>query len=386
MSRHSATTIIVAFCLIGVASFSSSSSLSTGWAAERARESFAGERPLDCATNPRGGSKDDKLTVEEGRSPDGTIGLRLRGARVDGRGWINAVMSCLDADQAVLFPRDVDLDIKIDTLTGYGDEALRDVVVQISARAGRMRSFSLSAKLGNHGALRGEFRIDGQAPPFIQIEADDAGALLRLMNLYARMTGGVMSADIRLAWAGKQDVEGKFEIRDFSVAEPTLLRLECMRHGCSANRNLKLGRLQAEFIDEGGVLTIRDAMIRAPSLGATMNGTVEARTRVMNLYGVALWAPHFSARLVPSCLGEPAQILNYKLSGPAQAPNLRIDPLSLLSWPSVWRRFAPCLTTATDSTALTGKALAASSTPGTSSSGYGDDGRRHACGASKPIN
>jgi hypothetical protein len=343
MGRHSATTIVLAFCLIGVVSFPSSSFSSKGWAEARAMERFAGVGPRDCAINPRVGSKDDKLTVDEQPSPDGAIELHLRGTKVDGRGWIDAVTSCLDADRAVLFARDVDLDIKVDTLTGYGSETLRDLVVQISARAGRMRSFSLSAKFGNYGSLRGELRTDAQGESFIQIEADDAAALLRLMNLYSRMTGGLMSAAIRLAGAGKQEMEGKLEIRDFSVAEPVLESLvehpTCTRRSCSAHHNLKVGRLRVEFIHKNAKLTIRDATMLAASFGATLNGTIQTQTRVMNLHGTALWARDFGAQPLASC---DMQTSSYELRGSMQAPELRIGPLTLLSSPSALRLFGLC--------------------------------------------
>jgi hypothetical protein len=341
MGRHRATTITVAFCLI--MSFPSSNSLSQGWAEARAMKSVAGVGPRDCVINPRVGSKDDKLTVDEQPSSDGAIELHLRGTKVDGRGWINAVTSCLDADQTVLFARDVDLDIQVDTLTGYGSETLRDLVVQISARAGRMRSFSLSAKLGDHGSLRGELRMDAKGEPCIQIEADDASALLRLANLYSRMRGGVISAAIRLAGVGKPGVEVKLEIRDFSVAEPTLGILvehpTCRRQSCAANHSLKFERLQVAFDREVTKLTIRDATMLAPSFGATMNGTIETRTRVMNLHGTALWARNFGTQPLPSCN---MQASSYQLRGPVQAPELRISPLTLLSSPSALRLFGLC--------------------------------------------
>jgi hypothetical protein len=141
--------------LIGVVNFPSSSFLSKGWTEARATEGFAGVGPRDCAINPRVSSKDDKLTVDEQPSPDGAIELHLRGTRVDGRGWIKAVMSCLDADQTVLFARDVDLDIKVDTFTYYGSETLRDLVVQISARAEPLHRPALGVTPCRIGSIAG---------------------------------------------------------------------------------------------------------------------------------------------------------------------------------------------------------------------------------------
>jgi hypothetical protein len=341
MNRRRATAIPLALCFI--MSLPLSGYLSQDWASARATESFAGVQLSDCAINPQVGSKDDNLTFDEQRSPDGAIVLHLRGTKVDGRDWIQAVTSCLDADPTVLFARDVDLDIKVDMLTGYSSEALRDLIVQISARAGRLLSFSLSAKLGNHGNLRGELRANEHGEPFVQIEAEDASALLRLANLYTGMSGGVMSAAIRLAGAGKQEVEGKLEIRDFRLVEPALKKLvkypTCARARCSAHHDLKIGRLKVEFIHDSLELTIREATMLAESFGATMNGTIETRTGVMNLHGTALWARDFGAQPLPSC---DMQTLSYQLRGPVQAPELRINPVRPLSSPSALRLFGLC--------------------------------------------
>ena len=63
----------------------------------------------------------------------------------------------------------------------------------MSRRNGRVRSFSLNAKIGRDTALIGDMRTRiSNGRPVIYFETNDAGALFRFTDVYPRIVGGKM--------------------------------------------------------------------------------------------------------------------------------------------------------------------------------------------------
>src|SRR5256884_4175445 len=134
-------------------------------------------------------SDGDKATLRADRAPDGTLKVTMRGELFDGRGFIKSTASAQSGDKNSKAPRDFDLDVKLGTVTGYNVEALRGVELRLSRRNGHLRTFGMTARLGN-AALMGDLRAYPGGRKVLYLEASDAGAMLRFTDMYSRVIGG----------------------------------------------------------------------------------------------------------------------------------------------------------------------------------------------------
>ncbi|MEA2927681.1 MAG: hypothetical protein QOG38_109, partial [Hyphomicrobiales bacterium] len=103
-------------------------------------------------------SDGDKATLRADRAPDGTLKVTMRGEVFDGRGFIKSNTSGAVPDKTKSSMRDLDIDLKVATITGYNGEPLRGVEMRMSRRNGFVRTFGMAAKLGRDAALMGDLR------------------------------------------------------------------------------------------------------------------------------------------------------------------------------------------------------------------------------------
>src|SRR5205085_2999044 len=88
---------------------------------------------------------------------------------------------------------DLDLDIKLGVVAGHLGETIRGLDWRMSRRGGRVRTFSMNAKIGRDTPLIGEMRTrEKNGKPVLYFETSDAGALFRFTDMYQRMVGGKM--------------------------------------------------------------------------------------------------------------------------------------------------------------------------------------------------
>ena len=116
----------------------------------------------------------------------------LRGDVYDGRTFVKSSMSGPPSDPKNKGKQaDIDLEIKVGVVAGHYGEALRGLDLRMSRRNGRIRSFSLNAKIGRDTALIGDMRTrTSSGRPVMYFETSDAGALFRFTDVYPRIVGG----------------------------------------------------------------------------------------------------------------------------------------------------------------------------------------------------
>src|SRR6185437_2397142 len=107
-------------------------------------------------------SDGDKVTLRADRGRDGVLRVVMRGDVYDGRRFIkSALAGNADNKGEKGKPKqpDLDLDLKIGAVAGHNGEVLRGVNLKLSRRAGTIRAFTLSAKIGRDAALIGDLRL-----------------------------------------------------------------------------------------------------------------------------------------------------------------------------------------------------------------------------------
>lgn len=185
------------------------------------------------------------------------------------------------------------------------------------------------------------------------IETGDAGRLLRFADTYKKMSGGVLSANLRSN--GKGVFQGPVTLLDFSVVDEPRLNTLMSTGGNRSLNNVTQNKLKTDRIRfrraSGNVqygksfLVVRDGLIGGQEVGLAIDGRVYDSNRSMSLTGTFLPAYGLN-RLIGGIpllgqlfgSGEKRGLIGitFKLEGDYRTPNIYVNPLSLVT-PGVFR-------------------------------------------------
>lgn len=294
-------------------------------------------------------SEGDKASLKADRAPDGTLKITMRGEVFDGRGFIKSAMSGKDPgakEKSKNF--DFDIDAKLGALAGFYGEAVRSVDLKLSRRAGTIKTFSLSGKLGRDTPLIGDLRGRGGAAgrEILYLETNDAGAFFRFNDIYAKINGGKMWLAVDPPTSDTSPQEGLLNVRDFTVkGEPALDRV--VSNGPGANpQGVGFSGMRAEFTRQAGQLRIKDGIVRGPAIGATIEGNIDYPANQVRMSGtfVPLYGLNNMFGQIPIVglfLGggsnEGLIGITYEVVGTPGNPVLRVNPISAMA-PGVFRK------------------------------------------------
>ena len=293
-------------------------------------------------------SNGDKTSLKADRGADGTLRVTLRGDIFDGRGFVKSSLTGAGGSKQK-HDKDIDLDVKLGTVVGFHGETLRGLDLRVSRRGGAISSLALNAKLGRDTPLVGDVRGRGTTGrQVIFIETNDAGAFFRFNDIYPKIVGGEMWVALDPQGADQAPQEGILNIRDFAVrGEAALDRVAAapQQSGASAP-GVEFSRLRVDFTRSLGRFTIREGLVKGPSIGATVDGFIDysrddvrMRGTFVPLYGLNNMfgqIPIFGLFLGGS--NEGLLGVTYEVVGPTGAPVLRVNPISAVA-PGLLRKF-----------------------------------------------
>jgi hypothetical protein len=291
-------------------------------------------------------SDGDKTSLKADRATDGTLRLAMRGEVYDGRNFVKSVFGGQAPDSKAKHKfQDVDLDVRLGAIAGHNGEVLRGVDLKMTRRAGQIRTFTFTSKIGRDTALSGDLRGAARGRQVLYFETDDAGALFRFTDNYARMQGGQMWVAIDPPTPDQQPQEGLLNIRDFSIKGETSLDRVVSGASTSA-KGVEFSRLKVEFTRVPGKLTIREGLLRGPTVGATLDGNVDFAKNDVRLRGtfVPLYGLNNAFGQIPIVglfLGgsnEGLLGITFEVVGAPNAPVLRVNPISAVA-PGLLRKF-----------------------------------------------
>jgi hypothetical protein len=269
--------------------------------------------------------------------------VTIRGNNFDARPFLRQAMQ--DATPTVRGERDIDLELKTTLLSGHGGEVLTNADVKMQRRNGQVRQLAVTGRINGKSVS-----IGGQAsdrPATLAIDADDAGGLLRYLDIYSRMSGGDLQGQVR---PSPRDVSGFFIARNFSLRnEPALGRL--LSEGAPdraprAAESAAFTKMRLDFSRTGSVTTVKDAVIFGPQIGLTFNGIVDLVRDRVSLSGT--FVPAYGLNnafaqipVVGTILGggrnEGLLAVTFGVSGRASQPTVNINPLSAVT-PGIFRK------------------------------------------------
>jgi hypothetical protein len=297
-------------------------------------------------------SDGDKASLRAERTADGTLRVSVRGDVLDARGAIRGLTDGPGAKpsaQSKDRPRDLDVELRLGAATGHHGEVARQIDLRFQRRNGEVRSFSLVSKIGRDASLVGELRARDGGRPVIYLTSGDAGAMFRFADFYSRLYGGEAWVVIDPPHADGSPQEGVINIREFTIrGEPALDRMLAAapaepadaRGGGAARPATTQGvpflRMQVDFNRTAGKFNIREATIFGPTIGATVEGTLDFAGDRVHLRGT--YIPAFGINnlfgqlpIVGLFLGGPKEgliAITFEVVGPAGSPTLRVNPMS----------------------------------------------------------
>lgn len=285
--------------------------------------------------------------------------VAIKGAVGDARPvlrWIGASGQTPGAARAAgRDAQDVDLDLAVNILTGHNDEALTGVSARLSARNRELRTLQLTGRTRG-GPLEARLAKLDSGAPVLTVNAGDAGATLRFLDVYRRMVGGKLALDARMSEAGQ---EGNVTIDSFKLrSEPALNLLvsEAVpvgsedRNGGQAERinpnDVQFVKLTGGFRRGASRIEYQDVVIWGPQVGFNLSGSVDYGRDRTDIHGT--FVPAYTLNnafsqvpVIGLILGggknEGLFALDFRISGQASSPTVTVNPLSAVA-PGILRK------------------------------------------------
>jgi hypothetical protein len=292
-------------------------------------------------------SEGDKTSLKAERGPDGVVKVTMRGDVFDGRGFLRSAISGKEADPKSKTKNiDFDVDLKLGAVAGFNGEAVRSVDAKFSRRNGAIRNFALTGKLGRDTPVAADLRGRAQGREVIYLETNDAGAFFRFTDSYSKMIGGQLALAMDPPTVEPTAKEGLINVRDFSVKGEAALERAAAGGPVGVQNGISFSRLRAEFTRQSGQLTIREGVVKGPTIGATIEGAIDYIGNQVRMSGT--FVPMYGLNnmfgqlpvlglLLGGGSNEGLIGVTYEVVGTPGAPVLRVNPISAMA-PGVFRK------------------------------------------------
>nr|WP_299496593.1 DUF3971 domain-containing protein [uncultured Rhizobium sp.] len=298
---------------------------------------------------------DDNLSIAI-RQAKGAYNVSVSGASFDARSLISKLKAPATAGKGKGDDVTLRIDGKIDRVIGFGGEALSGASVIYSARQGKTTALDFSAVTSSGQAVVAKLRRpDGFSE--VSVTSSDAGALVRFIDLYKRLVGGLVNLKLNEtpggAWAGNLDLRS-FQVDNEErlqsiVSTPTGSDGRSLNSAVKRDIDVSSARFQRAFARlyyNAGTLSVENGIVRGDQIGATFQGIVRDSSGRIDLTGTFMPAYGLNRLfgelpIIGAILGNGRDRgllgITFKLTGAVERPNLVINPLSIIA-PGVFRQ------------------------------------------------
>lgn len=297
-------------------------------------------------------TRDDSVAVTLQSSGKGYT-VNVSGKSLDARALIRRATQTDKDSGSGKSSTPIALKANVDRVTGFNGVSLSNVALSYSG-ASNITGLSLEATGTNGTPVKISNSPDGAGRRF-RLTAQDAGSLLRFMDIYGRMQGGTVALSMA---ASGGSYAGQLDLRNFWIVNEPKLGSIVSAAPSGGNRSLNeavrgridTSRVQFErgFVDiEKGpaYLRVANGVLRGPMVGTTFQGTIYDENNNMDLTGTFM--PAYGLNRIFGELPLIGEILGngrdrgligvtYKLTGNLDAPKLQINPLSAIA-PGIFR-------------------------------------------------
>ena len=295
-------------------------------------------------------NESDNITVKIDRKED-TYNIQTSGASYDARGVMNTLLYKGSFQQAQ-GSRSVNLVAKFNEVIGFEKRKIFNVDLVYQSRNGNLTKLDMSGA-GPDGAKYGVQAQRNADQTLFTIASNDAGNALAFSNIYTKMEGGKINA--QLVRNDDGPFLGPIKMTDFTVVnEP---RLEQMVSNVRRQISEERGQLSKAIPIEGdqriqfqlaqskiekgdGYLNLKDAIIRNAAIGLSMDGVLYNAKDMMDIKGTFM--PANAVNLAVSTIpiigrffanGKDRALIGitYQLKGARTNPELYVNPLSIVT-------------------------------------------------------
>lgn len=271
--------------------------------------------------------------------------IRITGEVMDARGIMKSLMGTPAPGRRNQKTPDVDVEARVGALTGNNGEVMRQFELQVSRRGVEITAFDLAARVGRDGVVGGKIRDFQARQKAMHINATDAGALLRFLDIYPKVQGGTLWVAMDPPRSDNTPQEGVIHLSDFAIrGEPGLERLSSAVRDSSGRiegGSAAFEKAQAQFARTTGKVVFREGAFWGSSVGATFDGTLDFAADRIAIRGT--FVPAYALNNMFSKLpligmflgGGPNEGLvgvTFEIVGPmGGGPTLRINPISAVA-------------------------------------------------------
>lgn len=299
-------------------------------------------------------NRDDDIAVSVKRSGK-SYAVNVSGQSLDARSLIKQFTSDVDTATKGAGSDAISVSADVKSLTGFHDEILSNLKLNYSAAGSTVNGLEVSAAASSGAAIT-ITNTTGDGGRALKVKSDDAGAILRFLNVYEHMEGGVIT--LSLAGAANGPMKGQVDASNFYVVnEPKLASIvstkpagdtrslnQAVRADIDTSR-VKFERGFAEIDKGSGYLRLANGLLRGPRIGTTFQGTLYDQNNNMDMTGtfmpvyglnrifgeLPLFGPLLGNGRDRGLIG-----VTYRLRGNANKPSLDINPLSVIA-PGIFR-------------------------------------------------
>lgn len=266
-----------------------------------------------------------------------------------------------DEDEKTLFQRlanvpDIVADVTIDAVRFAPDREMKNLKLTADCLKRRCRKFTMRADAGKT-TLNAEIKNEASKRTFTAT-IPDLGRLLRVTGVFDDIRNGSLqlNAIYQDELPGRPMV-GRVTVEKFNAKNiPLLAKLLTVATFTGVLDALSGGgvyfeKLEASFQYTREKLVINEARATGPSIGITASGALDIEPDTLDMKGVVIPAKLFDTILSDIPLvgnvyealtgGEGLVAVNYSMSGKADDPKVRVNPLSALTPGFLRKIFSP---------------------------------------------
>ncbi len=283
------------------------------------------------------------------RDKNGILHLKAKGKQFDARPLLKELMTAPpspDTPGKNGAAGSISLDAAFDEILLFNKVVLGKTSVNLHSAGDLVESLLVTAEFASKLPVRVKISRADKTTRLLRITSKDGGALLRGADYYTRVRGGVFDLDARMKNPGGA-MSGKVRLDKFTiVGEPALKSIMSSTNPNTKKASVRnadkvsFDKLKLSFKRIPGVLTIENALIAGPSIGATARGRINHVNQTMQMAGTLVPAYGLNAvfgkipvlgRFLSGRKGEGLIGITFGIQGPMKHPILTLNPASALA-------------------------------------------------------
>lgn len=238
------------------------------------------------------------------------------------------------------------VDLELENLFLGGKESLHNVSARMVQRNKAYESANLRAITGKDTPVTVTV-LPNPGGRLFSAHTNDAGSLLRALDVFDTMEGGVLDIEGKYNEKEKlRPLEGRILLRDFRVTKAPILARLLMLASITGIPELLSGpglaftEMKGKFTNDEEKLTITDMKAYGGSLGLTFEGQIAHSAGIANIRGNIIPAYVFNkivgeipiiGALITGGGDQPLIGFSYSIQGNLSSPKLSVNPLSALT-------------------------------------------------------